>query len=104
MCHFRFAQLLLDKLWLLNLKLQEQFALLPVVLSSITQTKEMFKQHLSELKRSCYEKFDYIRVLSDWEKKTFEEILQKLLLNLDIRFPCPSTSVDLRIAKQKKQT
>ena len=44
--------------------------------------------------------FEYIGGLSEPEKKTFLNIVAKLLLNIDVRFPCPSTSINSRQAQQ----
>ena len=100
LCHFLFARFILDKVWLLNTELQEHFTILPVVWSSINRTKETFKRHLYDLQNSHWENFDYLSRLSDVEKRSFIVVLQKLLLNMEIRFPCLSTSIDIRTAKQ----
>ena len=101
MSNFRFALFILEKLWLLNTELQEQYTFLPVVWSSINRMKEVFRQHLCDLHNSRFDNFTYIGTLSENEKKSFCVILEKLLLHMDIRFPCPSTSIDMRRAKRE---
>ena len=44
--------------------------------------------------------FDFVCQLCDFERKSFLNIMERLLLNMEIRFPCPSSSIDRRQTRQ----
>ena len=44
--------------------------------------------------------FEYPGKLSSDELLSFEAIIETFLLNMDIRFPCPSFSMDVKVAKE----
>ena len=52
-----------------------------------------------ELRNSCFDQFKYISSLDVREKQTFAVVLQKLILNMDVRFPCPSAGLDTKRAE-----
>ena len=52
------------------------------------------------MEKNDFERFEFINPLSDLQKATFLPVMETMLLNLDIRFPCPSLSIDLSLAKQ----
>ena len=52
------------------------------------------------MKRNRFERFKYITGLNDSQKATFLLVIETMILNLDIRFPCPGFSIELGVAKR----
>ena len=51
------------------------------------------------MRHSRFDVFDFVFTLGDDEKKTFTNIMERLILNMDIRFPCPSTCIESRFLR-----
>ena len=98
--HFKFARFLLDEICVLNSTMQEEFATLPGLWHSVLNFKNKMKVYFDEMKRNCFEKFEYIMPLNDSQKETFLNVMEMTILNLDKRFPCPSMSIDTHMAKR----
>ena len=84
----------------MNDSLQEQYTILPIVWESITRLKQTFNEFLTQMRNGNFSEFDYVGRLCAHERKSFLNIIERLLLNMDIRFPCPSSSIDWRRARQ----
>ena len=98
--HFKFAQFILEKLCLMNEQLQEQYSFLPLCWSSIQQMKGVFEAYERKMKNGIFDDFVYVGGFHSREKETFILVIQRLILNIQIRFPCPSTSIGARKAKR----
>ena len=62
--------------------------------------KQTFRRHFDELQTSMFTSFDYLMDLSREQLLSFQVIIERLLLNMEIRFPCPSFSINTQVAKQ----
>ena len=97
--HFSFAFDILKKICSFNQALQEQYIILPRAWALIERMKNEFYDIYRQMKNGISLAFEYIGGLSEPEKRTFLIVLEKLL-NIDVRFPCPSTSINSRQAQQ----
>ena len=52
------------------------------------------------MRNGRFDDFEYTCRFVEGQKKTFQNILEKLILNIDVRFPCPSTGIESRLARQ----
>ena len=52
------------------------------------------------MKRNCFPDFEFLSALTEPQKETFQLVMKKTILNLDIRFPCPGFSINTTQAKQ----
>ena len=82
----------------LNSKLQDSYMTVASAWLLVKQLKNDFQNILSSLSAGRFQEFPYLEGLNRTQKDTFMVITKTLLLNLDIRFPCPSFSIDKRIA------
>ena len=98
--HFSFAFDILKRICRFNRALQEQYTILPDVWILVCHMKDLFSGDFRQMRNGCFVDFDYIERLNVVEKETFLHVLEKLLLNMEVRFPCPSTSIDIRQARQ----
>ena len=79
--------------------MQYQYTLIPVVWTSIERLKEEFVEHLREVKDRRFDHFSFLRDIDEGLIVMFENILTELILNMQIRLPCPSTGLDVKQAK-----
>ena len=98
--HFMFAFDLLKKINCLNDALQEQYTVCLSCGKTKNRMKRTFCECLQQMKNESFGSYDYISNHCDREKKSFLNIIERLILNMDIRFPCPSSSIELRQARQ----
>ena len=98
--HFRFASLLLERICILNARMQEQYAQVHEVWESVLCLRHQFETDLHDMERGSYGKFAYVGGLNRVQRATFVTVLKHLILNINIRFPCINTSIDTRIARQ----
>ena len=97
--HFRFARFVLDRVCLTNTKLQERYLLLPHAWVMINKLKQDFIGSLEEIRSHTFSSFDYLTDLTEGQLLSFQTILNAFLLKMDVRFPCPSFSMDTRKTK-----
>ena len=102
--HFSFAKFLLERIWNLNTKMQEEYATLPVLWEQVSNFKEEMCGYLGEMKNDCFQRFEYIMGLENSQKATFLHVMEMMVLNLDIRFPCPGFSIETGLAKRNRDT
>lgn len=62
-------------------------------------TKDLFRRHLDDLRGGRFDQFEYVGHIDDEQRKTFHVALQKLL-DMEIRFPCPTISITVRNARK----
>ena len=98
--HFNLAQFLLDEICILNSMMQEEYATLPVLWEYVLQFKKRMSGYCGEIKTNCFSKIESICSLSESQKATILHVMEMTVLNLDIRFPCPSLSIETKIAKR----
>ena len=96
--HFKFAQSILEKICRVNSQLQQTYMTVPQAWWLIQKLKDSFSRDLNEISSGNYGNFTYLEGMNDCQKTTFKTILTSLLLNMDIRFACPSLSIDTRVA------
>ena len=102
--HFSFAKFLLERIWNLNTKMQEEYATLPVLWEQVSNFKKEMRGYLGEMKNDCFQRFEYIMGLENSQKATFLHVMEMMVLNLDIRFPCPGFSIETGLAKRNTDT
>ena len=56
--------------------------------------------YLDEMKSNCFVRFEYITTLNNSQQATFVQVMEMMILNLDIRFPCPGFSLEIGMAKR----
>ena len=100
LAHFRFAYFVLERVNLTNTKLQERYLVLPHAWLMINQLKEEFRVYRDDIRSITFSSFDFLGVLTNEQLPSFLEIIDAFLLNMEVRFPCPSLSIDTRVAKQ----
>ena len=98
--HFHFALFVLEKICWANTKLQKKHIFLPHAWVLVKNLKEEFFRYSEEIRTMSFSSFDYLANLSMEQIGTFRVIVDTFLLNMDIRFPCPSFSMVVRIAKK----
>ena len=52
------------------------------------------------MKRNCFARFEYLTTMNDSQKASFLHVMEMLILNMDIRFPCPAFSLETSLAKR----
>ena len=62
--------------------------------------KKRMGHYFGETRINCYTRFEFITSMNDWQKRTFQNVMEMTILNLDIRFPCPSLSIQTTVAKE----
>ena len=97
--HFRFAFFVLDRICSTNTQLHEKNIFLHQAWILIKNLREDFCCYLRKIGARSFASFEYLGDLSSDELLSFEVIIESFLLNLDIRFPCPSFSMDMKVAK-----
>ena len=94
-----FARDILEIICKTNESLQEQYIILPEAWGLICRMKDQFSDLYRQMRNGHYDQFDYLCQFDDEQQKTFLNVIENLLLNVDVRFPCPSTSIELRHAR-----
>ena len=87
------------KIGAMNDALQEQYTLLPEAWASIILLKRSFCDSLRRMRNGDFGDFDFTDWVSQDEKDSFIVIIERLIFNIDVRFPCPSTSIISRQAR-----
>ena len=64
----------------------------------VQNLKESFSRDLDEISSGYYGNFTYLVGMSEFQIATFKKVLSALILNMVIRFACPSFSIDIRVA------
>ena len=100
LAHFRFAFFVLERVHMTNNKLQERYLVLPHAWLMINKFKEDFRVYRDDIQSITFSYFDFLGVLTNEQQSSFLEIIDAFLLNMEVRFPCPSLSMDMRVAKQ----
>ena len=98
--HFRFTLFILEKISLVNSKLQHQNMTLPIAWVLIKQLKEEFRNNLARLKDGDCRNFEYLRQFDRECNISFQTFVDSLLFNMEMRFPCPGISIGKRNAKR----
>ena len=98
--HFRFASFILERICSLNARMQEQYAQVHEMWESVLCLRQQFEADLHDMERGLFGKFSYVGRLDRVQKKTFVTVVKHLILNVNIRFPCINTSIDMRLARQ----
>ena len=97
---FKFSFFILDKIWTLVVQMQHQYTILPLVWTSVERLRNEFVKILDDIHNRRLAGFDYLRFMDETQIVTFENVLKQLILNMHIRFPCPSTGIDTRHARR----
>ena len=79
--------------------MQYQYTMVPVVWKSVERLREEYVEHLREVQDRLFYHFSFLRDIDEGLIVTFENILTQLILNMQIRLPCPSTGFDVRQAR-----
>ena len=98
--HFLFAFVILEKISDVNEILQRQYMTLPEAWHLINRLKETSREYYNQMRTGRFDNFEFIAPLNAEQKKTFEVVIQNLLLNMEVRFSCPSTCIDSKLAEQ----
>ena len=96
--HFFFAHYILERICNVNTQLQQRYMTVPQAWCLVQRLKEAFSHDMSQITSGNYGDFGYFVGMRENQIPTFKTILTALLLNLDIRFACPSFSIDTRAA------
>ena len=102
--HFKFSFFILDKIWTLVVQMQHQYTILPVIWTKIDRLKNEFVNCLREVQDRRFVRFPIFQNMDELQIATFENVLKRLILNMQVRFPCPSTGVDSRLARSHMDT
>ena len=102
--HFLFAKSLLKKICSVNQKMQERFSMLPHSWILLNGLKNDLKNCLEEMQAGNFEHFPFLQNVESAQIPSFETILQRCLLNMETRFPCPSKSFNMRHANEHLNT
>ena len=79
--------------------MQQQYTILSLVWLLVEQLKDKFSRYLSEIHDGCFVPFDFLQGVQPCRIHTFTYVLKRLLLNIQIRFPCPSNGIDVKSAR-----
>ena len=96
--HFFFAHYILERICNVNTQLHQRYMTVPRAWCLVQRLKEDFSRDMSEITAGNYGDFGYFVGMRENQITTFKTILTALLMNLDIRFACPSFSIDTRAA------
>lgn len=97
--HFHFASFVLERICCLNTQMQEQYSLVHETWESVQSLRRQLETDLVDMERGSFGKFTYVGDLDDVQRGTFVTVLKRLILNINIRFPCINTSIDTRLAR-----
>ena len=98
--HFLFARFVLRKICAVNKKMQQEFSVLPFAWRLLESLKEELSRNLAEMRARNFDSFDFLQNIENGKNQTFENVLQRCLLSLEKRFPCPSMSLNTRVSKR----
>ena len=98
--HFRFALFILDRICQVNSLLQEQYMTVPFAWCLVKQLKHEFSHDMNNISTGDFCNWRYLEKMNQQQITSFKFILSELLLNMDIRFVCPSFSIDTRQARR----
>ena len=99
LAHFLFARFVLRKICAVNQKMEEEFTMLPFAWVLLNGLKKELSQNLDEIRARNFGNFDFLETIESEKIISFENVLQRCLLGLETRFPCPSMSLDTRVSK-----
>ena len=96
--HFQFALSILDNICQVNSQLQEQYMTVPFAWCLVKQLKRDFSDDMNKITSGVYCNWRFPEKMNRQQISSFKLILSELLLDMDIRFVCPSFSIDTRAA------
>ena len=98
--HFRFALFILDRICQVNSRLQEQYMTVPLAWCLVKQLRQDFSFDMDKISSGDYSNWRYLEKLNERQMTSFTVVLSELMLNMDIRFICPSLSIGTRLANR----
>ena len=84
--------------------MQERFLMLPHSWILLNGLKNDLKKCLEEMQARNFEHFLFLQDVESAQIPSFETVLQRCLLNMETRFPCPSKSFNMRHANEHLNT
>ena len=68
----------------------------------VKSLKQEIQQHSARLSAGRFDSVPFLSAFNQIQKDSFLAIINALLFNMEMRFPCPSLSLDKRVANRHK--